>query len=229
MKFSWQDLTTLGITHPAEQKNTLSRPGCLSLRCGMSESPKTGHLCQIKVTLKWSKPPIWRRILVPGNLSLEGLHFVIQTAMGWTNSHLHDFVTGPQPGATIYGMLDPEDTWSTRNILDERRYKVTDLLERDQARALYEYDFGDGWLHELLREKTLPPDPGFRYPVCLAGRGDCPPEDCGGIYGYYRLLEILADPKHEEYRDMREWAGGWLQHGRFDRRETNEILRSLRA
>ncbi|MGA1540151.1 MAG: plasmid pRiA4b ORF-3 family protein, partial [Chthoniobacterales bacterium] len=190
---------------------------------------KTGHLCQIKVTLKWSKPPIWRRILVPGNLSLEGLHFVIQTAMGWTNSHLHDFVTGPQPGATIYGMLDPEDTWSTRNILDERRYKVTDLLERDQARALYEYDFGDGWLHELLREKTLPPDPGFRYPVCLAGRGDCPPEDCGGIYGYYRLLEILADPKHEEYRDMREWAGGWLQHGRFDRRETNEILRSLRA
>ncbi len=229
MKFSWQDLTALGTTHHAEQKNTLSRPGCLSLRCGMSESPKTGHLCQIKVTLKWSKPPIWRRILVPGNLSLEGLHFVIQTAMGWTNSHLHDFVTGPQPGATIYGMLDPEDTWSTRNILDERRYKVTDLLERDQARALYEYDFGDGWLHELLREKTLPPDPGFRYPVCLAGRGDCPPEDCGGIYGYYRLLEILADPKHEEYRDMREWAGGWLQHGRFDRRETNEILRSLRA
>lgn len=229
MKFSWQDLTTLGTTHHAEQKNTLSRPGCLSLRCGMSESPKTGHLCQIKVTLKWSKPPIWRRILVPGNLSLEGLHFVIQTAMGWTNSHLHDFVTGPQPGATIYGMLDPEDTWSTRNILDERRYKVTDLLERDQARALYEYDFGDGWLHELLREKTLPPDPGFRYPVCLAGRGDCPPEDCGGIYGYYRLLEILADPKHEEHRDMREWAGGWLQHGRFDRRETNEILRSLRA
>ena len=229
MKFSWQDLTTLGTTHHAEQKNTLSRPGCLSLRCGMSESPKTGHLCQIKVTLKWSKPPIWRRILVPGNLSLEGLHFVIQTAMGWTNSHLHDFVTGPQPGATIYGMLDPEDTWSTRNILDERRYKVTDLLERDQARAFYEYDFGDGWLHELLREKTLPPDPGFRYPVCLAGRGDCPPEDCGGIYGYYRLLEILADPKHEEYRDMREWAGGWLQHGRFDRRETNEILRSLRA
>ncbi len=229
MKFSWQDLTTLGTTHHAEQKNTLSRPGCLSLRCGMSESPKTGHLCQIKVTLKWSKPPIWRRILVPGNLSLEGLHFVIQTAMGWTNSHLHDFVTGPQPGATIYGMLDPEDTWSTRNILDERRYKVTDLLERDQARALYEYDFGDGWLHELLREKTLPPDPAFRHPVCLAGRGDCPPEDCGGIYGYYRLLEILADPKHEEYRDMREWAGGWLQHGRFDRRETNEILRSLRA
>jgi hypothetical protein len=229
MKFSWQDLTALGTTHHAEQKNTLSRPGCLSLRCGMSESPKTGHLCQIKVTLKWSKPPIWRRILVPGNLSLEGLHFVIQTAMGWTNSHLHDFVTGPQPGATIYGMLDPEDTWSTRNILDERRYKVTDLLERDQARALYEYDFGDGWLHELLREKTLPPDPGFRYPVCLAGRGDCPPEDCGGIYGYYRLLEILADPKHEEYRDMREWAGVWLQHGRFDRRETNEILRSLRA
>lgn len=166
---------------------------------------------------------------MPGNLSLEGLHFVIQTAMGWTNSHLHDFVAGPRPGATVYGMLDPEDPWSTQNILDERHYKVTDLLKRDKARAFYEYDFGDGWLHDLLREKTLPPDAMFRHPVCLAGRGDCPPEDCGGIHGYYRLLEILDDPKHEEHRDMREWAGGWLKHGCFDRQETNEMLRRLRT
>lgn len=166
---------------------------------------------------------------MPGNLSLEGLHFVIQTAMGWTNSHLHDFVAGPQRGAAVYGMLDPEDPWSTQNILDERHYRVTDLLKRDKTRAFYEYDFGDGWVHDLLREKTLPPDPTFRHPVCLAGRGSCPPEDCGGIHGYYRLLEILADPKHEEHRDMREWAGGWLENGRFDRQETNEMLRRLRA
>ena len=207
----------------------MSAPAGGSIKLGMPPAPETGRLCQIKVTLKWSKPPIWRRILVPSNLSLEGLHFVIQAAMGWTNSHLHDFVTGPKPGATIYGMLDPEDPWSTQNILDERHYKVTDLLVRDKARAFYEYDFGDGWLHDLLREKTLPPDPSFRHPVCLAGRGDCPPEDCGGIHGYYRLLEILDDPKHEEHEDMREWAGGWLEHGRFDRKETNTVLWSLRT
>src|SRR5438093_244998 len=129
-------------------------------------------LYQIKVTLKRSKPPIWRRIQVSGDLRLDQLHRVLQTVMGWGNCHLHQFTAGgrnegePHPD---YG-LDMED---------ERKVTLGRVATREGAKLTYEYDFGDSWEHELLIEKILPPAADARSPICLAGKRNCPPEDCG--------------------------------------------------
>lgn len=170
---------------------------------------QTQDLYQIKVTLLWTKPPIWRRLLVPSSLTLEQLHDVLQTAMGWTDSHMHEFRLGkrrigrPELSDGFGGFMN-EPT-----VESERAVRLGDLLQRTGAKMTYTYDFGDSWEHGIVLEKRLAPDPEATYPVCLDGRFACPPEDCGGIPGFYRLVEILADPEHEEYEEMREWAGDY--------------------
>src|SRR5437773_1735657 len=144
-------------------------------------------LYQLKITLKWSKPSIWRRVVVRADMPLDRLHHVIQIAMGWTNSHLHQFIVG----RTYYGKPDPKTAGIGSETLNEKRYRVADLAPTAKQKFIYEYDFGDGWAHEVMAEKVLPPDPDFKHPICLAGANVCPPEDCGGIPGYYNLLKIL--------------------------------------
>ena len=186
-------------------------------------------LYQLKITLKWSKPPIWRRVIVRADMSLVRLHDVIQIAMGWTNSHLHQFIAGSGFARTYYGKLDPEFSDMGSEMLNERRYTVADLAPAPKGKFIYEYDFGDGWKHDVVAEKTLPPDPAFKHPVCLAGANACPPEDCGGIGGYCNLLEILADPKHPEHADMKEWIGGELDAEEFSLEGVNAVLKRLKA
>jgi Plasmid pRiA4b ORF-3-like protein len=114
-------------------------------------------------------------------------------------------------------------------VLNEKQYTVADLAPVAKRKFIYEYDFGDSWEHEVLVERVLPPAPAFRHPLCLAGTNACPPEDCGGIYGYYELLVALANPKHEQHQEMKEWVGGKWDASRFDLETTNTRLKRLKA
>jgi hypothetical protein len=190
-----------------------------------SEDGAGERLYQLKVTLKWSKPPIWRRIVVRGGLKLNLLHDVIQIAMGWTDSHLHQFMTGSRDTRRFYGVSDPE---AGSDMLNERRYTVADLAPRVKAKFVYEYDFGDGWEHEIAVENILPPDPGLKHPTCLAGANACPPEDCGGIHGYSYLLEILANPEHPEYPERMDWLGDEFDPTAFSLEDVNRVLKRLK-
>jgi hypothetical protein len=178
---------------------------------------------QIKVTLDESKPPIWRRILVPGDVTLERLHYILQIVMGWTNSHLHQFIVGE----LHFGEPNP-DYDDYIQMHDERHFRLKRITDSEGFKFRYEYDFGDGWMHTLLIEKILPPEPGQKYPVCLTGKRACPPEDVGGVWGYEEFLKTIGDSNHPEHEEYLEWVGGEFDPEAFDLEATNEILRKLR-
>ena len=186
-------------------------------------------LYQLKITLKWSQPPIWRRVLVRGDMTLDCLHDVIQLAMGWTDSHMHQFIVGSKSACTYYGNTEPAFGSMDGEMLDESRYTVAGIAPAARHKFIYEYDFGDGWEHEVVAEKILPPDAGFKHPTCLAGEMACPPEDCGGVPGYDNLREILADPKHPEHDEMKDWIGGDLDAATFDLKKVNAVLKRLKT
>ena len=177
-------------------------------------------ICQLKITLEGSQPPIWRRILVRSDVNLQLLHYIIQTAMDWTNSHLHQFIVGDE----YYGEPHPDYGDEMR---EERDVRLNQVAPWEGARFRYEYDFGDDWVHTLLVEKILPPEPGQQYPVCVKGKRAGPPEDVGGIWGYYGFLEAIQNPDHPEHEMYLEWIGGEFDPEEFDLEETNEILRGL--
>jgi hypothetical protein len=179
------------------------------------------RIFQIKVTLRGTKPPIWRRLEVPSELPLLGLHHILQAAMGWYDCHLHQF----EAGGVLYGPPDPEFGLERRS---ERTTRLRDILRRPKDRMDYEYDFGDGWDHEVVLEKILGVEEGRRYPVCTGGRRATPPEDCGGIGGFYHLLEILGDSSHPEHAETKEWLGREFDAAAFDMEGVNEALHSLR-
>lgn len=176
---------------------------------------------QIKVTLNETKPPVWRRILVPSTINLGQFHTVLQIVMGWTDSHLHQFISG----RTMYGMADDEvGADFGLDMEDETQYKLSDLLVEEKASLIYEYDFGDGWRHKIQLEKKLPYDKAIKLPSCVKGKRACPPDDCGGVWGYQELLEVIEDPSHPEYDEMIEWLGGEFDPEEFDVEETNKLL-----
>ncbi len=182
-------------------------------------------LYQLKITLRRSKPPIWRRVIVRADMKLDRLHRVIQTAMGWMDCHLHQF----RVGQVCFGAPSPEALGWGPEMMNEKRYVVADLASTVKQKFIYDYDFGDGWEHEVRLEKLLPPDPEFKHPVCLAGANACPPEDCGGVWGYADLLAALADPKHEQHKEMTEWIGGEWDPTRFSADLVTACLRRVKA
>jgi len=176
-------------------------------------------IARIKVTLLNVEPSVWRRVLVPATIRLDRLDRVIQAAMGWTNSHLHMFERGPDQ----YGRPDPD-----LPLHDERKAALRDLVGSEGDSVTYEYDFGDSWDHEILLEEWIEAEPGARYPACVAGERACPPEDCGGAFGYMELVEIVATPGHPGHKDLLRWLG--IDKGtdfdpaRFDLAEANQRL-----
>jgi len=158
------------------------------------------RIYRVRVLLKEVTPPVWRRLQLPSSLSLNDFHHLLQQAMGWTNSHLHEFekegvcytdwVDGEQPAVQYDGM------------------SVADLMKEKGDRMTYRYDFGDDWMHTLELEESLLPDEGVDYPFFLEGERRCPPEDCGGPHGYYRMLKILNDPRDPEREEYLVWLGG---------------------
>jgi len=179
------------------------------------------QIYQLKITLKESRPPIWRRFQVRSDVTLAKLHRIIQEVMGWFDGHLHQFIVG----RIYYGVPDPDDLSETR---DERKVRLDQILSVPGRKIVYEYDFGDGWEREIVLEKILSPDPKTRYPRCLDGARACPPEDCGGIYGYADFLEAIRDPNHEEHEEMLEWIGGEFDPEEFDLQDINISLKSIR-
>ncbi len=182
-----------------------------------------GLVYRLKVTLKGSKPPIWRRLEVPGNITLAKLHQVLQVAMRWTDSHLHQFIIGQ----TYYGIPDPDFDYSGKTK-NERNFKLQEVAPREKMKFLYEYDFGDSWEHEILVEKILPLTEERPYPVCLKGVKACPPEDIGGLWGYYDFLEIKEDPEHPEHEEMMEWMGDQFDPDQFNLEEVNKRLKKIK-
>ncbi len=176
---------------------------------------------QLKVTLQNIKPPVWRRVLVENALPLSELHVILQIAMGWTDSHLHQFRLGDR---TI-GEPDPE---LGPDLEDELDVRIRDVLKETRDTIVYEYDFGDGWQHEVALQKVSPFDPDTPLPICTAGRGACPPEDVGGPWGYQEFLKALADPQHPEHEDYLEWVGGGFDPEAFNRGEVNMLMETYR-
>jgi hypothetical protein len=180
-------------------------------------SPKPRRLYQIKVLLNRIKPPIWRRLLVASETDLAELHGIIQIAMGWTDSHLHQFVAGRER----YREPDPD---FGADALAEAGVRVDSLLKREKQWITYEYDFGDGWEHKITLERILPDEGNETVPKCIDGRRGRPPEDVGGVYGYARFLQIYNDKRHPEHEEMVEWAGDYFDPEGFDIIEANSIL-----
>jgi len=157
------------------------------------------EIYQLKVTLRDTRPPIWRRLLVPAGLTLEVLHDVLQLAMGWDDSHPHEFRVGPKR----FGIPDPDEGFmGLPNVSDECTAYLFMVLSKAGAKAMYTYDFGDCWEHAIVVEKVLPPEPGVDYPICLGGKLQGLPDDCGGVPGYYSILEAIRDPAHAAHKEM---------------------------
>ena len=182
-------------------------------KTGASKLRKPASLYQFKITLKGSRPPIWRRILVPSDITFYRLHQIIQTVFNWQDCHLFEFsfrdmdVSIPQD--------DDFPALNSRPSKNAMHLKLNRLFPAEQ-RCVYTYDFGDNWQHSVVLEKVLEAEPGAFYPVCTAGKKHAPPEDIGGIGGYYDFLEALRDPQNPQHGDMLEWIGGSEEDPGFD-------------
>lgn len=181
---------------------------------------KFNQVYQFKITLKDIKPPIWRRIQVPETYTFWDLHVAIQDAMGWVDYHLHQFeLIDPRTGIKReIGIPDDEFDYGIE-ILSGWRQKIANWFSMENKLADYRYDFGDNWRHEVKLERILPRDQNAKYPICIDGTRACPPEDCGGTWGYKDLLEILKNPSHKEYAEKLIWVGGEFDPEYFDVKE----------
>lgn len=170
---------------------------------------------QFKITLKEVRPPVWRRIQVPSTYTFWGLHVAIQDAMGWGDYHLHEFeILNPKTGIRDQIGI-PDFDWGN-DCLPGWEERIAAYFSPDNPQAIYMYDFGDGWEHTVVLEEILPREAELDYPRCTGGKRACPPEDCGGPYGYEMFLEAIQDPEHEEHDEMLEWVGGSFDPERFD-------------
>lgn len=181
----------------------------------------TAPILRLRVDIRHAKPPIWRRLEVPGDITLAALHEVVQIAFGWSDSHLHVFETAYGD----FGTPDPSLGHRSEN-------KVTlEQVASIRDKLTYRYDFGDDWEHVIALESATA-DTDARVPQCTGGRRAAPPEDCGGIGGYEYLAEVLADPNHPEHRDRLEWlgldSGADFDPAAFDKERVNRLLAKRR-
>lgn len=183
------------------------------------KAARTAPTFQLKVTLRDVRPPVWRRLIVPADISLDALHTVLQAAMGWYDCHLHLFRAGDREFAPP-GDWEPVGEDSTGVVL-------RDLAPGKGSRLIYEYDFGDCWVHDILVEKVI--DQQCAQVRCLTGRRRCPPEDCGGPWGYEELRAALADPRHERHDEMRAWAPEGFDAEEFDVVQVDDAVRRVRV
>lgn len=184
-------------------------------------TPQPTSVHRLKITLRNVEPVIWRSVAVPSDFTLEDLHHVIQCAMGWEHAHMHDFRIGKVSYIDMRMPINGDEH-------DEAGVTLAQVLPAARRKMLYTYDFGDTWEHDVQVEAIGPPEDGVRYPVILAGEQACPPEDCGGVWGYADLLQVLSDPSDPEYKDMRAWiremTGGPFKPEVFNLKKANATL-----
>ncbi len=179
---------------------------------------------QLKVTLRDSQPAIWRRLRVPSGITLHRLHLILQAVMGWSNDHLYRFEIGTRE----YAEPHPDNEFYELPFRNSKRTKLQQVATKKGITFLYEYDFGDSWIHELVVEEILEREPGKPNLACLAGERACPPEDCGGIWGYDHLLEAIRDPADKGHEEMKEWLGDDFDPEHFDLGRINSELKRMR-
>ena len=179
---------------------------------------------RLKVTLRQVKPPIWRRIEVASDIKLSGLSDVLEAAMGWYGGHLHAFVAG----GVHYEVPDPDGFGFGPRPRDERKVRLDEVLPAVKSKMRWDYDFGNGWEPDVVVEAVEARRTTRTYPVCLAGKRACPPNDCGGPWGYAELLDALADPSHPEHDERAEWVPDGFDPELFDAAEATAAMRSDR-
>lgn len=184
---------------------------------------------QLKIQLKnVTKPPVWRQVIVPEQFTFDKLHRLIQLVFGWEDYHLYQFSPKGYGSHPTIAIPSPED-WE-QSDMNSLKTKINKIFTDEKQSFNYIYDFGDDWVHQITVEKIMPDE--IKKPVCLTGKGACPPEDCGGPWGYENLKIMLADPKHEEHQEMKEWLGmeedeSW-DANYFDLDEINETLKGFK-
>ena len=180
-------------------------------------------LLLLHMELRHTDPLVWRAVLVPDTVTLVQLHQVIQTAMGWHDCHLHEFIIG----GTHYGV--PSPGWDLGPpLINESRKRLLKVLG-PRRQFDYVYDFGDHWLHRITLERRLPPTGPRTRVQCVGGANACPPEDVGGVPGYYDFLDALADPRREDHAGMREWIGGSFDPAFFNMAATDAALGRIKV
>ncbi|KAF0996587.1 plasmid pRiA4b ORF-3 family protein [Geobacillus sp. TFV-3] len=220
-------MTKLSSTEPARPRGRWVE--ATKSKSSPSKKPRRSKTAyQLKISLNGIRPPIWRRVLVPGHATFDQLHLVIQEAMGWEQAHLYEF----EFGDIVIGIPDDWDFYGFGKMFeDARRTTLEQWLKKEKQKFQYTYDFGDYWRHTITVEKieTLPKP--LERATCLKGKRACPPEDCGGVYGYLELLESaankdsLADPELRERLDwMYEMKGDDFDPNAFDVEEANKRL-----
>jgi Plasmid pRiA4b ORF-3-like protein len=216
---------------------------------GMSKT-----IYNVRITLEDSQPPIWRSVAIPSDITLGCLHEVIQIVMGWTDSHLHQFILlekrpkrtrgemgrltqqhgsndsflGGMSGMRVFAArIDPDGNDIEMDGEDEDQVTLAQVCPRVKSKLIYEYDFGDDWKHTIEVQKIVEPEANVSYPLCLAGENACPLEDSGGLWGYYAKLEALADPGNEMHEECREWFLDDFDPEAFDLDEVNAALAEM--
>jgi len=162
------------------------------------------EIATVRIELRDSDPVIWREVEVPTAITLKGLHDVVQAAMGWYDYHLWEFTIGKRR----YGLPMDED-WGTEPRSDAAKVRLREVLKPRRTVIDYLYDFGDCWEHRLIVTGIRGGDPELSYPRYIAGERNGPPEDCGGIPGFYGTLAAAADPSHENHAQATEWLDGY--------------------
>jgi hypothetical protein len=162
------------------------------------------EIATLRIELKDSDPPIWRLVEVPTSITLKVLHDIVQVTMGWLDYHLWELVIDGQS----YGLPMDED-WGTAPRKVASRTRLREVLAPGTTMIDYTYDFGDNWEHNLIVSDVRRGEPDTAYPRFIAGERDCPPEDCGGIPGFYEMLEARADPSHPDHAEITEWLDGY--------------------
>ncbi len=169
-------------------------------RTGTSAQPE---IVTLRIELCDTDPLIWREVAVPVSITLKTLHDIVQAAMGWTNSHLWTFSNGD----TEYGLPSDGDDWRDVPLVNASQTKLQELLKPRKTKLGYLYDFGDSWEHELTITDPRAGEPNQAYPIHLGGEQNAPPDDCGGIPGFYEAIDALTNPKHPDHKQTKSWFG----------------------
>jgi hypothetical protein len=166
----------------------------------MSTADSVNEICTLRIELCDSDPLIWRQVEVPTSITLKVLHDIVQAAMGWFDQHLWEFRLGERR----FGLPLDED-WGTEPRTEAAKVRLRQVLTQPRTEMIYLYDFGDDWEHRLILTNIRQGEPGTNYPRYIAGEGNAPPEDCGGIPGFHEMLAIAADPGHPQHDEISEW------------------------
>ena len=185
----------------------------------------SANIARILITLDDIEPVIWRRVEVPVTMNLRALHQVIQAVMGWEDMHLYEYRIGEK----VYGEPPPPDLSWGRSVMQAKGLRLSALIDRAVTSLTYVYDFGDDWRHTLTIEEVRPAEPGVDYPRLVDGERAAPPEDCGGMPGYFEFVHAIADRTHPQHKELKAWYGEPYDPSDMGREIINGRLQSITA